>query len=758
MPLRSSGNDFPRWSLLFALGLTVAVILGLGGLTAHFHWHAHEAHQRSHRLGDLRGQILRYDEALTMSARMGAVTGAFRWEKRYHASEAKLERAFDAALELAPSLAEARALRQTRRANRELVALEHRAFALAYQGRRPQAQDLLAGAAYRRLKAAYAQGMEKLHGLLETEEEQAFRAEKRSLNRLSLLGGIGLLLLGAAWGTAFRGLYRWQEGRAHNRDQLLASLGEGVFGVDREGLFTFLNPAALALLGYEDEQAVLGRNSHRLTHHTDAEGDPYPEAECPIYRVMATGGPLEAWQDRFWRADGTSFPVEVHANPVRGASAGVEGAVVAFSDITERKSREEALRKYRTAFEQSRDAVMFLDRGRFLDGNPAALELFRVPSVEAFRGYHPTELSPEYQPDGDPSREVAQDRIEEAYTDGQAFFEWCHQTTDGEDFPAEVQLSRIELGDRAILEAVVRDITQQKKAFERVREARDRAQEYFEVARVMMLVLDPEGRVAAINQRGCELLELSQDEIVGQDWFGRFLPEEIRAEVQPFFDRLMRGEVEVAEYGENEVVTGTGKRRLVAFRNGLLRDSEGRIEGILSSGADVTKQRELEAQLERQAAHDALTGLYNRRAFQEHLERERKRACRHGSPLCLVMFDIDHFKAVNDTYGHLQGDEILRKLAGLVQGRLRGGDLVARWGGEEFMILLPETDREGGECLAEDLRREVASDSFPGPDRLTISVGVAELHREEGTDDLIKRADDAMYAAKENGRNRTECA
>jgi len=111
---------------------------------------------------------------------------------------------------------------------------------------------------------------------------------------------------------------------------LLQSLGAGVFGVDRQGNFTFLNPAAVALFGFDSQHSVIGSNSHRLTHHTDGNGNELPLPDCRIYQVMANGEPLAGWRDLFWRADGSSFPVEVYANPIKDEHGRTVGAVVGF--------------------------------------------------------------------------------------------------------------------------------------------------------------------------------------------------------------------------------------------------------------------------------------------------------------------------------------------------------------------------------------------------------------------------------------------
>jgi diguanylate cyclase (GGDEF)-like protein len=159
------------------------------------------------------------------------------------------------------------------------------------------------------------------------------------------------------------------------------------------------------------------------------------------------------------------------------------------------------------------------------------------------------------------------------------------------------------------------------------------------------------------------------------------------------------------------------------------------------------------------AIQDGMTGIHNKRFFMEFLEREIAVASRHGHPLTLVMFDVDHFKKVNDTHGHLAGDAVLKDLAHRIRPRIRREDLFARYGGEEFACVLPSTALAGGIVFAEHLRtlieeRPCAFDGTQIP--FTISLGVTTLHRETGVDPagLIKRADENLYAAKRAGRNR----
>ena len=167
------------------------------------------------------------------------------------------------------------------------------------------------------------------------------------------------------------------------------------------------------------------------------------------------------------------------------------------------------------------------------------------------------------------------------------------------------------------------------------------------------------------------------------------------------------------------------------------------------------------ARLEQLAQTDPLTQLLNRRALTERINAEMERALRYDSSLSLLMVDLDHFKRINDTYGHLVGDDVLRDFAKLLTATIRTTDVVARYGGEEFLVLLPEADEAGAEHFAERIRAAVEKQEFGARVghpalKLTASIGVATFPaaRIESLEDLLARADAALYRAKADGRNR----
>tara|TARA_Y100000031_G_C8198223_1_gene374841 strand:- start:126 stop:890 length:765 start_codon:yes stop_codon:yes gene_type:complete len=160
--------------------------------------------------------------------------------------------------------------------------------------------------------------------------------------------------------------------------------------------------------------------------------------------------------------------------------------------------------------------------------------------------------------------------------------------------------------------------------------------------------------------------------------------------------------------------------------------------------------------LEYESSHDPLTCLYNRRSYENVIESEVARSKRYNLPMSLILFDIDYFKKINDKYGHKMGDKVLINLAKVIIESIRETDSVFRVGGEEFAIISPETKAEGAFKLAEKVRNRVENYSFETFNKMTISLGVAEFYQDITKDNLYKQADQALYLAKNRGRNRTE--
>jgi diguanylate cyclase (GGDEF)-like protein/PAS domain S-box-containing protein len=215
---------------------------------------------------------------------------------------------------------------------------------------------------------------------------------------------------------------------------------------------------------------------------------------------------------------------------------------------------------------------------------------------------------------------------------------------------------------------------------------------------------------------------------------------------------------------EVEVPTAVGGHETHIISMITEQDESGTVVGVLTTGQDISERKRLEQELERQAYIDYLTGLVNRRHFIELAVTELSRLNRYGGELSLILFDIDHFKRINDTHGHSIGDLVLRKIADICRENIRDIDIVGRLGGEEFVVLLPQTNRQQATEAAERLRLALAnakvrldkgaSQGFTASfGVVTISNGSNEHAKPTSIDDLLIRADSAMYQAKHSGRN-----
>jgi diguanylate cyclase (GGDEF)-like protein/PAS domain S-box-containing protein len=199
-----------------------------------------------------------------------------------------------------------------------------------------------------------------------------------------------------------------------------------------------------------------------------------------------------------------------------------------------------------------------------------------------------------------------------------------------------------------------------------------------------------------------------------------------------------------------------GKQRWLADHSLPWLDGEGKLIGSVGVLTDITERRRLEESLRVMATIDHLTGLLNRGHFLELAERELHRAQRYGSPLSLILFDVDHFKKVNDAHGHAMGDRVLEKLAQACAEVVRDSDRLGRIGGEEFAACLVECKLKRAKVVGERLRQAVAGlevSDYDASATVTISLGAAQAREKEGLADLMRRADKAMYEAKRAGRN-----
>ena len=271
---------------------------------------------------------------------------------------------------------------------------------------------------------------------------------------------------------------------------------------------------------------------------------------------------------------------------------------------------------------------------------------------------------------------------------------------------------------------------------------------FLEVNLDMLSVVDKDSYFHRVNKRFEEVLGYTADEIEGKSFFS-FIPEEdIAATMEALKD-----------LNNNKSVSGFTNR--YRCKDGSLKVLEwhsqpGPGKFIYSSARDVTDRYLTEDALRDQAIHDPMTGLFNRRYFEEKGAEEILRSQRSHQPLSLIMFDIDHFKHINDTYGHPIGDLILKEISQIADVTIRKTDRLFRVGGEEFAILAMDTTLEGAIVVAEKILGKLRNHVHPKVGTYTASFGVCEMSAGESLTSLYARSDEALYQAKHNGRNRVE--
>lgn len=272
-------------------------------------------------------------------------------------------------------------------------------------------------------------------------------------------------------------------------------------------------------------------------------------------------------------------------------------------------------------------------------------------------------------------------------------------------------------------------------------------------------VLAADGTLLQMNRAGLQMIEAASDTQV----VGHKMTELVTPEFRDAFDSLNK-RVNQGESGtlEFEIVGLKGTHRWLDTHAVPMRDVKGQITGLLAVTRDITARKRVDQELKRLAQIDSLTNLANRRHFMELAEQELSRTLRYGGPLSVLMLDLDHFKNINDTYGHKIGDLVLQKFGGLVRQTLRDVDAVGRVGGEEFAVVLPQTDGEHALEVAERLCRLTADTAVAldqgRPLHFTVSIGLTTLAgANSNIDTLLGQADQALYEAKNSGRNRV-CA
>jgi len=421
-------------------------------------------------------------------------------------------------------------------------------------------------------------------------------------------------------------------------------------------------------------------------------------------------------------------------------------------ELSEHKLADAALRKseerYRTLFDSMMDGFYrSTHAGKFVDVNPAMVRMFGYSSREEMLA---VDIKKElYFTPGERGSHILDTGREEVDV-------YRMRRKDGSEIWVEDHGHYVhdEQGNILYHEGMLRDITARKRAEENsfLQSAA------LEAAANAIAITDKNGVIQWVNPAWTELTGYSKEESIGQN------PRIIKSEKHASgFYKTMWEDILAGKVWRGEVVNKRKDGSLYHEEETItpVLDGLGHVRNFIAIKQDVTERKQVEEDLQRLAHTDALTGVNNRRYLFELAEHEFEVARRYLQPLSVIMFDIDHFKHINDTFGHATGDLVLGRVAQFTCSQLRDVDLIGRYGGEEFVIILPVTNARHAYLLAERIRVGVAAlrvESGGNSAAVTLSIGIAEtLHspRDESVENIIRRADEAMYAAKKAGRNRT---
>ena len=327
---------------------------------------------------------------------------------------------------------------------------------------------------------------------------------------------------------------------------------------------------------------------------------------------------------------------------------------------------------------------------------------------------------------------------------------------DGSDIWVAVTLRAVDWPDGTAMMVTALDITQDVELEKNLLQSEQILRSVLEVLPYPIYIARrQDGQILFVNRKSCLLFQQSAAQLLRSRSIDFYEDAKDRDNLNHLLDKLV-------DIRDVEVKMKSGQGRVFTAELAAIRLDYGGVPSVLVALNDVSQRKEMEAELFRQASTDALTGISNRRYFQNQAEQELRRARRFARDMAVMMIDIDHFKAINDAHGHAAGDDAIQAVVKRALEALRQSDTLGRIGGEEFAVLLPETALTAASEVAERLRAHIqARPILVGHHAIdcTVSIGVAQLCGRDGTiNELLERADKALYVAKNNGRNRVELA
>lgn len=338
--------------------------------------------------------------------------------------------------------------------------------------------------------------------------------------------------------------------------------------------------------------------------------------------------------------------------------------------------------------------------------------------------------------------------------------ETTYKNKQNEDFCWNISLKVITIGGVDCMLTVIRDVTAIKELENKLRESEERHRLLIDNAGDIISTVNLDGEFTYISPSVEKITGYTVDEVMNHYLeINYFLPDALKVmkKTLEIINKMVKNgqHFDTVRFEQKQIRKDGTPIFTDTIMSGIY-DEENRFKEILGVTRDITEKTKLRDEIVKLSETDKLTQLYNRYKLDDALEKELKRSRRTAIPFAVILLDIDYFKQVNDRFGHQAGDIILQELAVVLKNNIRSTDMVGRWGGEEFIFILPNTDENGAMKLAEKIRRQISEMTFSHPEKITGSLGVSVYRGDSSIVTIISRADQALYAAKHHGRNQSQ--
>ncbi len=549
---------------------------------------------------------------------------------------------------------------------------------------------------------------------------------------------------------------------------LAENSGDVVFLINTDGSVRWVSPSLTTALGWDPQEWIGQPGTLFLVHQGESA-----EYQANLKHLIENGSPILA-RDQIYAKDGTVHWIETHCTPFITTNGRLDGFVGHFRLIDDLVNAMTSLTQSEERHRRLADHILDVVWSISLDGRFSYVS----PSVERIRGFTPAEvmampLSQNFTPE---SCERFSQGLEQARRDllaGRTVnFEMEVQEIckDGSTIWSEVRATGLMDAEGHFMEliGVSRNITEQHRLREQLRVSEERYRLIADNARDVIWTTELDGRCSYISPSIFGLRGFTPEEVIGETWNDALTPDSLtlaKAYFQELQADIQAGRELRSFRGEVEFLCKDGSTVWAEVIAVPLLDDQGGFRRLLGTCRDISERKQYEQELELANDHlqslasvDVLTEAWNRRHLKALIEQAISRSDRHDEPLTLILCDLDQFKMINDRYGHLIGDLVLVEFCRRIQSILRKGDCLGRWGGEEFILLLPHCPQQAGLALAEKLRAAIEATPFELAGSVTASFGVAQRLRAEPELNWLQRVDEALYAAKRAGRNRVIAA